>query len=476
MSVQEEDLGGFCFDCAVSNPNHEPIQPELLYNPWPLLIRSKVLDYPRTQPLICTMYTATSLALLEKINQRRQRRTTRRKPNLEDRNDFYDWFIYLHEYAHHRYLYWTPAKEAAKIFLSLSYYYLDQLQLTSAADEIEGNWERFTNCTKILDKIEKKIGFVEELMATAMSINAMEFQTLPGGWWTGFQEELARLKERALANEEKSFPGFRAAYKRIEPVVKLMYGNYDLMGSMLPLIQPIFRFEDEEDEDEVLMAFDAYPHLEIVCEMILLGGKHLASQYLKETIESEEARIAMEGWETALTLQIDLIRDFEAARAENNLKSHPGIFMQKLLNLARGAFERRGDRLVINPVEHADHSRRTLQDFYTTFTTSPAGIMILQRDVRGARSFIDMYHYNMSDTPVPNDVIEDHTNLLFCEGIRQQVVARKGFICPFYKGQQHCQCKQVVRKMYQRLYDFASRGLFGWGGDWSLPPCFFLKR
>src|SRR5260370_11553870 len=134
MTNQEEGLGGFCFNCAVSNPNYELIQPESLYNPFPILIRNEALDHTRTQPLICTMYSATPMALIEKIVQRRQRRTTRSKPNSEDIADFYDWFIHLHEYVHLAYLYWTPAKEAAKLFLSLSYYNLDQLLLTSSTE------------------------------------------------------------------------------------------------------------------------------------------------------------------------------------------------------------------------------------------------------------------------------------------------------------------------------------------------------
>src|SRR5207248_10607362 len=76
---------------------------------------------------------------------------------------------------------------------------------------------------------------------------------------------------------------------------------------------------------------------------------------------------------------------------------------------------------------------------------------------------------------------DERLYLLFYEGIRQQLLVRKGFVCPNNHLNREkelgrsgkslpCRCPTAVQEFLTILSLLAFDGLFG-PGEWSLPPC-----
>jgi hypothetical protein len=103
--------------------------------------------------------------------------------------------------------------------------------------------------------------------------------------------------------------------------------------------------------------------------------------------------------------------------------------------------------------------------------------MFLEQKVYRGRKFIRSVFYNdFGGDPGSIEKVNvyelrrDHRAILFFEGLRQQLLARKGIICPFNLGRIRCQCTKEIHSSLARLSSLAADGLFG-SGEWSSLPC-----
>jgi len=483
----QEELGGFCFNCAAKAPQFAPSPPQTqqkqsthLQNPWPILVQSDDPYSVWSQPLTRIMYAPSTIEDVWTTSSR-QRPANRVKPNPDDLAAFYDHFIFLHECGHLVAFDWTPVKEIARLILAFCYDSIDQLmQFCSSPMSAEDAWEIFADFTWRLGTVEKSIKFPEELIATAFALRAMEEQTLPGGMWTGFQEELEILKESALAHEGKNFLEFRVAYERTEPLVQLLFGWPRLASYVIPLLQPVVWAEGERMELRVQI-YEASGYLDIISSIRNSLAGHLENeeaavrrlQLLNE--ESERLKQEREGWRVVLGNLIKWVG--EPVTEVGGIEHRYGTFVQLLWNISKGNIEKLyTDSLDTNFLTHADQIIGKLQD--GIMKGSPLGlgnVFLLQRWMYKTQSIIRVVHSGFSEGSVSEDVKANHRALLFYEGIRQQLVVRKGFICPFSFGRQSCCCDSQTRKGLRRLAHLASDGLFG-PGEWSLPLCLALRR
>ncbi len=442
MSNQGE-LGGFCFNCAVRAPQYPTSAPQTqpthsiqLQNPWPILVRSDNLDLYNTQPLVCTFYNVNSW-------DRPHKKLVASRP--EDRAFLTTYFNRLHEFSHLYALDWTPAKELARIALSRCYECIHVLAYSlMPAEEV---WGVFTEATADLDKIEKNIGFVEELFTTTEAIAIMERIINSDNEWIGFQEEIEKLEEIMLAHQEKNYSGFRAAYKRFKPIIPLMLSNPYLLSYSIPLLQPVIK-----NEDGTLSADNARSHLEIVLDRLSgINNEEEASRRLQVLVEQER-----EAWE----LTLDALIKWAGGSANGKDGYRPIDSDDNLAGMlwliSKGEQE---DRYTSKGIQSAYAKRKSL---------GTKNCFVLQQKTYRNQSYI---------TPVYPGTDEDsgtyaseetkklqHGKLIFFEGLRQQLVARKGL----------CDHPDTHRNL-QRLYHLALEGLFG-PGDWSPPPCLPLER
>jgi hypothetical protein len=400
------------------------------------------------------MYVARPMNDMNAIRLRRLNNDI--KPQPEELDDFYDWFIHLHEYIHLLYLDWTPAKELARLVLSLCY---DSItQLLNPYVPAEQAWKEFSEALSDMSQIEKNIGFVEELIATAVAMRAMERQILPGGMWIGFQEELETLKESALANEENNYSGFRAAYERIQPIIQLLFGEPVLVSYIVPLFQPVLK-----TENNIPLTCDAHAHLAAIFKLLDdVENVEEAYQRLEWLNEQEE-----EGWKLTLDTLIKWAR--EPVNEKDGIKHFYGLFARKLWNISKGNVK---EHIVANSLLRATPTQM-FQDVIASGSPLGGGSgILLQRDMYKTQPFLSVNYFGDN---IEEEVRDDQLTLLFYEGIRQQLIAREGFICPYNKGLQRCNCKRIIQRHFLRLSHLALDGLFG-PGNWSLPPCLVSRR
>jgi hypothetical protein len=105
------------------------------------------------------------------------------------------------------------------------------------------------------------------------------------------------------------------------------------------------------------------------------------------------------------------------------------------------------------------------------FDGSPRFFTLQQVRYRGQR-YIDKTWMNEDEEElyIKVDPNTEYGTLLFFESLRQQITARKGFICPFNKSTRKCNCSKQIRSQLLRLSHLAVDGLFG-KGEWFLLPC-----
>jgi len=415
----------------------------------------------------------------------KQRRANRVKHHPDDLALFDDHFIYLHECAHLVFLDWTPLKEIARVILSLCYDSIVQLmQSCSTSMSDEDAWEMFIENSRKLGLIEKSIKLPEELVATGFAIRAMEDQTLPGGMWTGYQEELEILKERVLAHEEKNFPanpkkkfpGFREYYKRTEPLIQLLSARPHLLACVIPLLQPVIG-----EEGERVKLYEANWYLDVfsfIYNRIIghLENEEAAVRRLQLLNEgSEQLKKDREGWRIALGTLMEWAG--EPVRMVGGIERYYGASAQLLWYISRGNIEwRSADSLDTNFLSHVDRTIEMLQGSLAKRSPSGTGnVAILQRRMYKTQSYIGIAHSGFQEGIISEEFRRKHLTLLLFEGIRQQLVVRKGFICPLMFGRQTCACVAQDRNGLRRLARLALDGFFG-PGDWSLPPCLAQGR
>jgi hypothetical protein len=447
----QHELEGFCFRCSAKDQRFDPTRHRVVHNAWPLLVPRHAMEYMRSQPLTRIFYSPIPLTDLSTISAKRQRPRAKR-PHVDDQADFIDWLNWLHEYVHLWYLDWTPAKELAKTHLATSYALIQLLLFDDTlSDELAGwYWESFRRSTQQLAQIARNIGFVEELIATAMAIAIMEEQSQPGGMWAGFQDELAVLKIQSITQEATLFSGFAAAYARVERLVRLMR-TPAIRAMLIPILQPVTYPELPLES----YAIDARQNLDRILGLI---GDQETIEGIGNRIRSFTQEVGAE-WRIALGMQIDYAREPEVELAGRRIMH--GQFAHSLWTIARGHIDASLEEM---------QASRIFLDAMRQGRWLGSNVLMLEPQRYRGRAIIGVTWLPVVDTTVPDDVQDAHFGILFGEGLRQQLLAKRGFVCPYSKGKISCQCKKTTRGALMRLFAYANNGLFG-PGEWAPPPC-----
>jgi hypothetical protein len=240
-----------------------------------------------------------------------------------------------------------------------------------------------------------------------------------------------------------------------------MHGNADFASYVIPLLQPI------KTENKTLLADDARVHLDLVLnELESIDNAEAARQGLQQLYKQKR-----DEWRLALGLLYKWAK--ESVNENDDIEYSYRHFAQKLWSISKWNLETQQQ----NDTEDDFwfYAPEKLQGTFSNGSAFDTGIYItLQREMYRTQRFLAVYQWEMDD-PVPQEVKNDQLLLLFFEGLRQQLEARKGFLCPYSKGRQHCQCNQPIREYLRRLSHLASDGLFG-AGEWSLSPCLAARR
>jgi hypothetical protein len=465
MLDKQQEFKGFCFNCPDFLAEPDSMKQQLL-NPWPLLAANPTLRTVKTNPLTRTFYSYTySRTPLSDVMVMKQRRLQggTAQPTAKERDDFLTWAIWLHEHAHLLLLDWTPAKELAKIWLAFCYADIAQL-LFSPLKTAKNVWANFLDHAGRFDAIGNTIEFVEELLATEFMLKAMEAQTLSGGMWSGFQDMLSSHEAKWLAGQEEKFPGFQAMHNRIQPFMQLAYNNPPFVAAVMPLLQPV-----KMDEDGALYILDSREYLNLLLDLIE-GAEN--AEVAKDRLRPLYKEVGYD-WLNALYLQFYIAREPRAEK--ERLYSYRRFFIKQLWKTSRGELEE-------GYVEDTkDHAWRAAEKFRSSISQGswlgPSAHFWLHPYVSRGRDFITGTY--IADDPDDNynlgDVKEAQGIILLYEALRQQLLTRKGIICPlalFAGNPQVCLCDKKMRTSLERLYHLAKE-LFGPGGasDWSELPC-----
>jgi hypothetical protein len=458
------ELEEFCFRCSAKDPRYDAPAREPLHNPWPLLARSDQLEYTRSQPLVRMWYSPISFDAVFDTNERQKLTpATAAQSIAESRDDFITWFNALHEGGHLWCLDWTPAKELAKTYQAHIYTVIKHLLFDQRlrASRIERLWKRFDVYSGKLNEIAKNIGFVEELVATANAIAAMEVHTQSGRVWGGFQDELETCRVAALRQEAEVFSDFQATHDRFAPLMRLMYRDLALRSYVMPLLQPV----RVPEAPGLPYAMNSRENLQMV--LSLIEGIDSAEEVIQRLQPLNEESVA--GWKVVLGLQI-------AGMQEPHEEDDPDDTIVQMLwrisrsDLVAGAVESVAEQatLMVEQVRNriaAPQTGRLGPDFF-------AG---LWPGTDKGQAFIGMKlrWFNTADRSAADTLIEEFLNVVFFEGLRQQLRKRKGIICPLsgFDHVLHCRCPERTYKAIKRLSKLAAKDEAFGPGEWALLPC-----
>ncbi len=444
----QEDYGSFCFQCA---------EQALRSNVAPILT-------PGTQPLINTVYFPTPYNdFAQSVLKRISHEAT---PTGEDYYDLQDFFIFHHEIVHLQNLDWTPAKDLARIVLATCYAAIFRLLISDSTQQVESAWKDLGTFTQRLNEIEKSIKFVEELFANAWTFRVLEVSTRPGGKWAGFGKLLETLKENVLNTEEDKFPGFSTAYDSIQPLISLLLNNPSISSVILPLLQPI-----EEWGVKLPQAINAREHLERMLALPFIRnypklppGKSegwIEIKYYLEQMREKHFR----RWKQLLALMLNLSWGKEVISISTPFTLPLWLISHGDLP-AEGSYE--------DAMLHASQTLRDLGNLRSRFNIKPNIYASLEPRVgRKGQGFIGVRLGTHRNGKVDEDEADSILNLLLFEAIRQQLIARKGIICPFNQGRRLCQCPPARREALDRLYHIAKDTFFKKDelNDWNPLPC-----
>lgn len=460
----DHELDEFCFRCSAKDPRYDVSPRESLYNPWPLLARSDQLEYTRSQPLVRMWYSPISFDAVFDTNER-QKHTPANPTQLtaDARADFITWFNALHEGGHLWCLDWTPAKELAKVYQAHIYTVVKQLLFEQRlrTSRIERLWKRFIVYSGKLNEIAKSIGFVEELVATANAIAAMEAYTQPGMVWAGFQDELEACKEEAFQQETEVFSDFQATHARFAPLMHLMYSDPTLRSYVMPLLQPVhipealdlpYAMNSRENMQTVLSLIEGIDRAEVVMQRLqplhqemlsgwrIVLGLHVAGMQEAQEEDDPDDTIVRMLWRMTRS-------DSEAGTTES-VAEQAALMVEQVRNR------------IATP-----HMARVGPDFFAGL--APA------RDKRQAFIGVKVQWFTTADRSANDTLIGDFLNVVFFEGLRQQLRKRKGIVCPL-SGYDHvlgCRCPERTYKALKRLSKLATKDEAFGPGEWSLLPC-----
>ena len=455
--MDEYHYAAFCFQCTVEHPLHQPVRSDDFQNRWPALAVQGSLSYMRTQPLAHMVYLPVPREQLRPLGYRgRNHRYSR-----DDRHLFYDWFAFCHEMAHLGLLDRTPTKEVARTHLAGSYALIAWLFDTKLSDSKAAEIaDRFRKRSLQLAHLARGIGAVEELFATAISIETTADATAPGAMWEACSEDAAMLKVAAIADGEQLFKGFVQYYPRVERLVRLLRGDGEdkaiLREAVLSSFQPVdfiisprahYKTYSQEFLDTVLAVVDEEEDLGAVLHRL-----------------SPDFSNVREELENALAVQLSLMQE-EVAEGEKG-RQLLSSFLEQLWTITHGEpmFSEDIDTEARLAAQRSMGRIRNAQ-----ITNSYA--LLLSPLAKTSRDVVGLWLVPLMHDSTPTEIVKDaFIEISGFESLRQQILCRKGFTCPSSRGQDNCVCDDSFYFGLTRLASLAADGLFG-AGDWSPSPC-----
>jgi hypothetical protein len=299
--------------------------------------------------------------------------------------------------------------------------------------------------TNDLARLEYRVGFIEELIATAMVAESTRSETHAGRMWAYCRHEGLAHIEHALAAECEVFPLFSAEYPRVERAVRYIRTEAaapsTIRSWLIPTLQAVERTAQGEYEpkgqehfDAVLQIFDEEPDPAQVIKALEPVFRDVVRDWLALLSESPSL---VAGWEEdALTTE-----------------DYPNMAAQALFS-GRDMYTTQGEDRNRSAVRRVSGTVERLR----AGSASP-GFFVLLHPEPGRRRLRRRTFSPHGEIP-PDDIFAMGLTVITTEAIRQQFLARRGFMCPWGPGRaRHCQCGRAARASYRRLASLARSGL-----------------
>lgn len=433
--------GSFCFRCPNSGIGF-PDDEAPAVNPWPYLVAPQEFSrVTASQPLVYAVYSPQPIPAMMK-------RLVEAPPEYQSSTDAMKViFIIWHEMMHMDLMGRTPAKQLAKTHLDLCYHAIERFMRGrgTVAPDIR-ILEAFWDATEALAEIANKIVLVEELLATAVAIRALDNFSRPGGLFEGKTEMVREIEQLALQEEEQALPGFERLYRQTGRMLDFLMNSQDFRMLVLqPIVENAGQFE----------AADASLHL---AELLTAVNKARSPDAVVKDYgpQSDEQRRLFE------IIRSDGVKHRTVFVTDSGQRLNAGFF-------ASGLDKLRGTELTFAASEHEELETEVTKDLLRGMSMFGAPMMLVWPTRNGNETVLncDWWHRADQDTMVYGG---HHVIMLF-EAIRQQLLAGSGFSCPSnLKNGQPCRCHPEVRRGLFRLADLARDGLFG-AGEWHSPTC-----
>jgi hypothetical protein len=486
---RDEVLDSFCFRCSRANASRDaspsPHVGQTVYVPWPGLVptNTRILE-ARTQPLARMIYLPRPLPAYVEISSRREQSRQMKTRTQQDREDFTDYYLWLHERYHLLYLDRTPAKELARVHLAWCYAAIYQLAFSTSVPA-EAAWKSFTEHQAALEEIGRRISFGEELVTTALALNTLRTDTLPDKLWAGFDDELEQLIADELDDHEENpdYEGFRTAYERIQPLVNLLpfKTNPQLARIVIWLLQPVV---GSLRAKRLPMAVESRKHLNRILEFIEQAESTDAAQSRVCSLVDE---FAPTGWRKMMREQRELVYYGHSvighpryaftgwpATPHSDTAQVAGGFLTLLWMITSREWP---DDIGKDPDAVADQVNRISRKRFVDFDPIGQGTFVrLQPMVRGDCQYFHPYltalgvESKSGENKEAQSFIYSAQSFVYgFEAIRQQLKAGRGFCCAVCRPREACRCQRMP-ELFDRLLHLSKEGLFG-TGVWSPSPC-----
>jgi hypothetical protein len=479
-----QNSGGFCFRCAAPAADSHADTQKLsrneqlvpLQNPWPFLAANPDIDQSRIHPLLRTIYyPGKVLEIGRSYNEATKWWYTPKAVLTEKDIELYrENFIYNHEYHHLTDMDWTPAKDLARLILACCYERIDTL-LHENLDRhnLMALWEEIEAYSQELRQIEERIEFTEELFANALTIYTFKAHMDAG--FFGDMKTLQDIKEEILSSQESVFPGMREAHEAIMTLLERWFANYTF-HHYIALLEPIEVSATEAGGVGFMRAGNGYENLmEILdqpfnknyLELQEADAKTYAQEaekyhdYMEKKINELYPR-----WQNILATLIH-----HAWNEVRNPRKMPE-FVTSLWIISHGDVPSEG-KYSAAPDQARKIMLKTMDYLDTNLNAEPHLFASLNWSINEkGQAFIESTVVHDSSHASHEEALK---LLLLYEGLRQQLLAKKGLVCPLNNGSDYCRCSRQLRNRLERLYHLAKDELFGADelSDWKPLPCHY---
>lgn len=425
-------MEGFSFPCAPTVYPEATLEsffkadPQSVYNPYPLLARRKNFRQARTNPLVELQYWPTPMwALTDHANVLKE---------------IYTCLEFVHELKHVHTIY-TPAKRWAQYLEAGALLMVRELLDAEAWDtEATESWRFLRGKINILSAIATRICLSEELLVTAMSFGIIRFVASNFSEYAHWWGELDGLEEASIQYFEKEelrslYPDFRTLY---EGTIKKVIGwatqrDSSILSKLIcTFLQGIHINGHPED-----WTIDSHQQcLRLAKQVKRMSNPVQLSDWLNEMIDEESFLLGT---------------DFR----EKLVEETRGTFLEALCHMTQ-------------PIPEEDAVANSKGIYCCIY---PA-LLDTQLHIKLSR----VYAVHASDDPyvtyIDHDVDVNVKGILKLEAILEQLIARDGICCPYYRIESEaCLCTPEWKQSLLRILQWAREGKFGPGGTWrDLPP------